>query len=82
MLLSQWYSSYSEKKPYPENKLFILRVELMPLSTVATFCKLLLYGTLLGNQRESYRCETQEKLCWYWYYTEAKILRMLSRPEE
>lgn len=34
----------------------------MFLSIMATFCKLLLHGMLLGNQRDVYRLETQEKL--------------------
>ena len=50
-----------KKKTHPESKLFPVRVELMFLSTMALFCKLLLHGTLLGNQREVCRIGTQER---------------------
>lgn len=34
----------------------------MSLSTMSTSCKLLLHDMLLGNQRDVFRFETQEKL--------------------
>ena len=50
-----------KRKTHPESKLFPVRVALMFLSSMALFCKLLLRGTLLGNQREVYRIGTQER---------------------